>query len=159
MSIGHLAVLLAVSLAMGLVLKRLNVPAALLIGGLSVSAVAHGTAIVPGVLDPTIALPFFAVMGTLIGTRFSGVTLAQLRAALGAGAVVATVVGEVMASASVALVEPPAHAGGAARQGAPHGPVVGGGELVRVSAGVRGPVLAQHVCEAQRHGGSALACR
>lgn len=85
MSYTHLAVLLVLSLVLGLVLKRFNVPAALLIGGLSVSAVAHGSELVPGVLAPNIALPFFTVMGTLIGTRFSGVTLVQLRAALGAG--------------------------------------------------------------------------
>lgn len=85
MSAAHLAVLLALALAVGLLLKRLNVPAALLIGGLSVSALAHGSGVVPGVLAPEIALPFFVVIGTLIGTRFSGVTLAQLRAALGAG--------------------------------------------------------------------------
>ncbi|MGR3660491.1 MAG: AbrB family transcriptional regulator [Paracoccaceae bacterium] len=85
MSYGHLALLLALSLGVGLVLKRYEVPAALLIGGLSVSAIAHGSEMVPGVMAPEIALPFFTIMGTLIGTRFSGVTLAQLRAALGAG--------------------------------------------------------------------------
>lgn len=81
----HLVTLIAASLVLGLILKCFKVPAPLLIGGLLTSSLSHVTDITPGVLSPTLALPCFLIMGTLIGTRFSGVTMAQLRAALFAG--------------------------------------------------------------------------
>lgn len=49
------------------------------------------------------------------------------RTALGAGAVVAAVVGEVMFGAISTLVKSPAEFGGAAREDAPHGSIMGGG--------------------------------
>ncbi len=81
----HLIALLAASLTFGLVLKRFNVPAALLIGSLAVSSFAHIMDITPGVLSPAIALPCFMIMATMIGTRFSGVTFSLLKQGLLAG--------------------------------------------------------------------------
>jgi hypothetical protein len=72
--------------------------------------------------------------------------------ALGAGAVVATMVGVVLFLAAVALIEPPAEGGRAAREDAPHGPVVVVGELVAVGTGVVFPMLAKEVCEVEGHG-------
>ena len=77
--------LIAVSSAVGMVLKRFNIPAAILIGGLITSSFAHAVDLTPGVLPADIALPCFMIMGTLIGTRFSGISLLQLKAALFAG--------------------------------------------------------------------------
>ena len=45
---------------------------------MAVSGAAHGSGLVAGVMPQTVALPVFALMGTLIGTRFIGVTVAQL---------------------------------------------------------------------------------
>ena len=81
----HLLGLIAVSSAVGMVLKRFNIPAAILIGGLITSSFAHAVDLTPGVLPADIALPCFMIMGTLIGTRFSGISLLQLKAALFAG--------------------------------------------------------------------------
>ncbi|MCP5088613.1 MAG: AbrB family transcriptional regulator [Rhodobacteraceae bacterium] len=79
------ALLFVIATLLGLVFKRLNIPAALLIAGMVVSAVTQGTGLTPGRLSPFIILPGFVLLGALIGTRFSGVTLAQLRGALAAG--------------------------------------------------------------------------
>ena len=73
------------------------------------------------------------------------------RAALGTVAVVATVVGKVGVMAIIAAVEPAAHLGSAARQSAPHRPVMGRGESRAVAPGIARPMLAQHLCESERH--------
>lgn len=86
-----IAVLIVISFVVGLLLKRLRVPAPLLIGGLLVSTIAHVSALSIGTMPPVIALPCFLIIGTLIGTRFSGVTLGMLRKGLLAG-VLATLI-------------------------------------------------------------------
>ena len=58
------------------------------------------------------------------GFLFGGPDLLVERAALRAGAVVATVIGVVLFRAAVALIESAAEGGRAAREDAPHGPVV-----------------------------------
>ena len=67
-------------------------------------------------------------------------------AALGAAAVVATVVGELFGFTAVALIEPSAEGGRAAREDAPHGPVMVGVELVPVGMGVVFPMRTEEVC-------------
>ncbi len=79
MSALHVLILLVIAIPFGLVLKRLNVPAGLLIGAMIVSSVGHLSEITPGRLTPWIALPAFGVVGTLIGSRFAGITLNMLR--------------------------------------------------------------------------------
>ena len=73
--------------------------------------------------------------------------------ALRAVAMIAAVVGEVMFSAVTALVELPAEFGSAAREDAPHRPVVGGAEPGAVGGGVAPPMLPQKIGESERHGG------
>lgn len=85
MHITDLLILIAVSCFVGAVLKRFNVPAAILIGGLITSSIGHAVEYTPGILPVNIALPCFMIMGTLIGTRFSGITINQLKNALFAG--------------------------------------------------------------------------
>ena len=85
MTILHLFVLTLAGLAAGLFLKRLRAPAPLLIGGLLISTLAHVTELTPGPVHPAIALPGFVAIGTLIGTRFSGISLSMLAANLPAG--------------------------------------------------------------------------
>lgn len=74
MSWSMFAVLLALSLLAGLALQRARIPAALLIGAMVVSALAHGAGLAGGGLDPRLAIAGFATLGALIGTRFTGVT-------------------------------------------------------------------------------------
>ncbi|CAN0589868.1 unnamed protein product [Ectocarpus sp. 12 AP-2014] len=71
-------------------------PAALLIGAMIVSAVAHGAGWVSGGLSTGVAAIAFVVLGALIGTRFSGVKLEAFLKALGAG-VTTTLIGSLFA--------------------------------------------------------------
>ena len=81
----HLLGLIAFAVVLSLIFKRFNVPAAILIGAMVASAVLHAMELTPGVLPENIALPCFLIIGTLIGTRFSGIKLEQLKKALLAG--------------------------------------------------------------------------
>ncbi|QHQ36044.1 AbrB family transcriptional regulator [Algicella marina] len=91
MSLPILAAILAVSLALGFALKRTGLPAPLLLGGLFTSTAAHASGIVHGGLPAWVALPAFCIMGTLIGSRFSGITLATLRQCFAAGVAITCV--------------------------------------------------------------------
>ena len=71
---------------------------------------------------------------------------------LRAGAVVATVVGELLFLAASALIETATERCRAAREDAPHGPVVVVGELVPMGLGVVFPMPGEEVCEVQGHG-------
>ena len=84
-SLLALAVIFAVALATGLLFKRWNMPAALLLGAMTVSAIAHGGALTTGTAPTWLTTAAFVCMGSLIGTRFSGVTFLQLRSAVVAG--------------------------------------------------------------------------
>jgi uncharacterized protein len=85
MSLAAIAVTVALSIVAGLILNRLHVPAALLLGGMLVSTVTHLTGTISGGMPDWLGLPAFLIMGALIGSRFSGVTVAMLRDAVGAG--------------------------------------------------------------------------
>jgi len=91
-----LAMILFSGLA-GYVLQRLRLPAAYLIGGMLVSVVAHVTGLVSGVMSYWLAAAAFVALGALIGSRFSGVSWAQLRRAFSAGIFV-TVLGVMLAA-------------------------------------------------------------
>ena len=79
-----LAVLAVLAAIFGTVLVKFKVPAAFLISGMIVSSIGHVTNMSPGVVTPVISTSAFIIMGTLIGTRFSGVTFSALkRAAFG----------------------------------------------------------------------------
>lgn len=81
----HLVVLVVVSLIVAAILKPLRVPAPILLGALLTSALAHLTDVAPGVLEPRVTAACLIVMGTLIGSRFVGVTPRQLAQVAGAG--------------------------------------------------------------------------
>jgi len=87
MALIHLAAVLILAAIVGAGLKRTNMPAAFLMGGFIVSALSHGTGVTPGLVPGWLGIPSFAIMGTLIGTRFSGITLAQILRASGAAGV------------------------------------------------------------------------
>lgn len=74
MGLVPLAVLVVLSLGVGLVFQRLRVPAALLLGGMALSSAAHLAGLVEGGMPAALSVPAFVLMGTMIGTRFSGIT-------------------------------------------------------------------------------------
>jgi membrane AbrB-like protein len=85
MGFWGMMVVFMLAVVVGVVFRRLSVPAPLLLGAMVVSALGHLTNMVPGVLPGWLILPAYLVLGALIGTRFSGVTLARLASGLGAG--------------------------------------------------------------------------
>jgi uncharacterized protein len=99
---GTGALVVVLSVALGLVLKRLAVPAPLLLGAMAVSGIGHGTGLTPGALPTWLTLTAFVVMGSLIGTRFRGLDRAGLLGAVAAGAA-ATVISCAVAAAGAVL--------------------------------------------------------
>lgn len=81
MVVPILALVVVVSAVLGWGFKRVKIPAAFLLGGFAISSLGHGLDMTPGLVPNWLATPSFAIMGTLIGTRFSGTTLAQIRRA------------------------------------------------------------------------------
>ena len=101
MATGALLALAFLGLALGLGLKRLGVPAPLLLGPMIASALGHVTDLTPGNLPEWLAVPAFLGLGTLIGTRFSGMRFAQFRALLLAGMLVTAI--SVLLAGAIAL--------------------------------------------------------
>ncbi|MBF9032321.1 AbrB family transcriptional regulator [Rhodobacterales bacterium HKCCE3408] len=75
---------------LGTLFLRWRLPAAMLLGGMSVSALSHATGLVAGAMPQAVAIPAFVLMGGLIGTRFVGVSLGLLRSAAIASAALTT---------------------------------------------------------------------
>ncbi|MDK3016367.1 AbrB family transcriptional regulator [Pseudodonghicola flavimaris] len=109
----QLIVLALVGVALGVLFRRLKFPAPLLLGPMVASAGGHVTGLSTGSLPLWLSMPAFLVMGTVIGTRFSGVSLALLRSALMAGLAVTAISVAVMTLAAfpvaLALAMPTAH--------------------------------------------------
>lgn len=113
MTLWGLGIIAVLALILGLGLKKLKVPAALLMGGLLISSAVHVTEIIPGTVPGWLTIPAFTLMGTLIGTRFGGATWALLRGVLGASLVM-TGIALIVSGAAALLVSvfievPPAH--------------------------------------------------
>lgn len=84
-SLATLAAVLAVAWLAGFVFNRLRLPAGFLIGAMAVSTAAHITGAVEGGAPLWLAIPAYVFMGALIGSRFSGIRLAELRSHAAAG--------------------------------------------------------------------------
>jgi uncharacterized protein len=93
-----LALILAASGVAGLLFKRWNFPAALLLGGVFVSLSTHITGTVSGSVPNWLLTPTYVLLGAVIGTRFSGVSIADLRLGLTSGLVVTVFVMAMAAS-------------------------------------------------------------
>jgi hypothetical protein len=108
--IGVLAVL---SVLAGRILACWEVPAPLLIGAMVVTGAWQLGNVHAGVMPQWLVLPAYLALGALIGTRFAGVTGAQLLRNLGAGLAITgvAVVLSGVAAVSVAYIigMPPAH--------------------------------------------------
>ncbi|TKA84029.1 AbrB family transcriptional regulator, partial [Sulfitobacter sp. 15WGC] len=74
MSLLSILVMIGVSVVVGMIFAWLSVPAPLLMGAMVVSAIAHLTGLETGVLPGWLTLVAYLVLGSLIGTRFSGIT-------------------------------------------------------------------------------------
>ncbi|GAA5079577.1 AbrB family transcriptional regulator [Roseibacterium beibuensis] len=86
LDLATMLLLAVLGVALGLVFLRLKVPAALVMAGMAVSGLAHGAGWVTGAPPAWVAIPTFTIMGSLIGTRFNGVTFALIaRAAAASG--------------------------------------------------------------------------
>ncbi|MCA0872016.1 AbrB family transcriptional regulator [Seohaeicola saemankumensis] len=98
---AHWIALAVLGALAGLGLKRLRLPAPMLLGSMTVSALGHVTDVTPGTVPLWLTLPAFLGLGTLIGTRFSGMSMAQFRAALLAGLTVTAISVAIAAVAAV----------------------------------------------------------
>lgn len=99
MSWADLGATAALGAGLGWLFLRAKIPAALLLSGMAISALGHGLDLTPGRVPDGLTALAFAGMGVLIGSRFSGARIADLRALLGAGLATA---GVALASASLA---------------------------------------------------------
>lgn len=97
-----LALLLPLALGLGLIFKRLSIPAPLLLGGMAVSAIGHGSDLTPGTMPVWMTVVAFVCMGTLIGTRFRGLDRQGLAGAFLAG-VISTLIACAVAGAGAWL--------------------------------------------------------
>ena len=75
LSYPHLIILTMLSAAVGLILFYYKTPAAFLLGGMFCSTVGHGTNLTPGVVPEYLATSAFIILGSLIGSRFTGISL------------------------------------------------------------------------------------
>jgi membrane AbrB-like protein len=105
-----LVLLLVASTLGALALHRLRVPGGYLSGALLVSGLAYANGFVSGAFPPWLTVSAYVILGALIGSRFSGTSLAFLRsiagAALGAFGVAIVITG-VFAVATAAIVDVP----------------------------------------------------
>lgn len=85
---GWITLQLATALALSPVLARLKLPAPTLFAGISVAATAHLGGWTGGSLPDWTAQGALVLMGSLIGTRFSGMAWGELRDSLLAGGVI-----------------------------------------------------------------------
>lgn len=91
MSLLQTAICIAAAAAFAPLLALTPVPAPMLLAGMAVGAVARLTGWSDSGLSHWIAFPALAAIGTLIGTRFAGVTWAELRRSALAGLAATTV--------------------------------------------------------------------
>jgi membrane AbrB-like protein len=85
MDLRWVAFSLAMAALVGLAFKKFRVPAAFVLAGMIVSLISHLSGLVSGHMPQWLTLPALTILGSMIGTRFSGVSLAELRKAFGAG--------------------------------------------------------------------------
>jgi len=75
LSLKNIILLYVFSLIAGMVLTWINIPAAFLVGGTIFSLIGHLTGFTPGDLPDSLSVIAFIVLGSLIGSRFTGVKM------------------------------------------------------------------------------------
>ncbi|MCJ8506469.1 AbrB family transcriptional regulator [Rhizobium lemnae] len=93
----------AVGFLLGRGLDRLRVPAALLIGGMIVSSAAHLTHVVEGGIPIWLQVPVYVALGSMIGSRFAGVSLSDLRSACMAGLTATIIAGVISVAVAIGV--------------------------------------------------------
>ena len=84
-SVFEIIVLVGVSAAAGLLFERLRVPAGLILGSALASAALGLGGVIHGGAPDSILIPANVILGVMIGLRFKGISLPELRTALGDG--------------------------------------------------------------------------
>ena len=75
----HFLLLFLISIALGFIILKIKFPAAFLLGGMISSSLGHGFDFTPGVAPAFLSIGAFMILGSLIGSRFSGVDLKKLK--------------------------------------------------------------------------------
>lgn len=84
-SIFEIIILVGVSAVMGLLFERLRVPAGLILGSALASAALGLGGVIHGGAPGSILIPANVILGVMIGLRFKGISLVELRTVLGDG--------------------------------------------------------------------------
>lgn len=92
MTLIVLVITIIAAVLLGLLFQRLNFPAALLLGGMAVSTATHISGLTTGGVPSWLSVPTYIYLGCLIGTRFAGLQLKQLKLACFAGLIMTLVV-------------------------------------------------------------------
>jgi uncharacterized protein len=106
----EIVALVVASSAAGLLLERLKIPAGLILGPTIVSAGLGLSGVVHGVTPDSILIPANIILGAMIGLRFKGISLTELRASIGdgfAGFVIAMVIAVIGAAATSYVADLP----------------------------------------------------
>ena len=82
LSHSHLAIIITFSMLVGLALLKFKIPAAFLLGGMICSTIGHGFDITPGIVPNALAFSAFIVLGSLIGSRFTGVSFSTFKSCI-----------------------------------------------------------------------------
>lgn len=85
MNLSFVAMSFGLAALVGLGFKRFKIPAAFVLAGMIVSLITHLSGVVEGHMPQWLTLPALTILGSMIGTRFSGVSMQELSKAAGAG--------------------------------------------------------------------------
>lgn len=101
-ALGQFVLLVTLPTAVAVLAYRLRLPGGLIVGAMTVSGILHGSGLVRVNFPLPVTITGFVLLGALIGTRFYGTELRELKR-LATAAIGALVVGTVL-SAALALV-------------------------------------------------------
>ena len=82
LSHSNLGIIIVFSTLIGLALLKFKIPAAFLLGGMICSTLGHGFDLTPGIVPNALALSAFIVLGSLIGSRFTGVSISTFKSCI-----------------------------------------------------------------------------
>ncbi|MCB1489604.1 MAG: AbrB family transcriptional regulator [Bauldia sp.] len=108
--LAHIVLMILGAAVVGLLFRRLGVPAGLLTGSFLASAFLHGSGLVTGALPTPLVVIAFILLGALVGSRFAGTTLRFVAGILVASVgafLVATTIAALMAIAIAEIIGVP----------------------------------------------------
>lgn len=101
-SLGQVILLVTVPTAAAILAYRLRLPGGLIVGAMTVSGILHGAGLVRVNFPAPVTIAAFVLLGALIGTRFFGTQIAELKRL--AGAAIGALVVSAGAGAVLALL-------------------------------------------------------